>query len=120
MANWGGILEEYLKRFLDQILQNYGPGKIILHKAYMVDHYIDKNGERKSFSSPYIKNNSKINEMLQYIYDYTKNYFKKAKIIDLCGQYSADECHKCGLATMHYQKEYYEAAAEMIKKYAKL
>lgn len=86
----------------------------------MVNNYIDINGERKSFSSPYIKNNEKVNEMLKYMYDYTEYYLKKAKIIDLCGEFDADENHKWGLATMHYQKEYYEEAAKMIKKYARL
>lgn len=86
----------------------------------MVDNYIDKNGERKSFSIPYLKNNAKTNELLQYMYDYTQAYLKKAKIIDLCEHYSAAEDHKWGLAPMHFQKEYYEEAAEMVRKYAKL
>lgn len=113
-------LEEYLKNYLDGLLDLFRPNRIIIHKAYMVDCFIDKDGERKMFNKPYLNSNQKNNELLKFLYKYTEHYLKKAKSIDLCHKYDADEKHKWGLSPMHYQEEYYVEAAKLIKEYIKL
>lgn len=113
-------LEDYLKLYLDKILNYYKRKKVIIHKAYMLDYYLDKNGKIRTFSKAHLVNNHKVNMMLKYMYDYTEYYLQKAKIIDISEKYKADENHKWGLATMHYQKEYYYEAAELLKKYISL
>lgn len=124
MGNWKieeKLLEGYMKEFLDKILCLYKRNKIILHKAYMVNEYIDKKGGgQRNFGENIIENNRKINEMLKYMYDFTEKYVKRLKVIDISDKYSADENHKWGLAPMHYQQEYYYEAAKLIRKYMKI
>lgn len=121
----GQNINTYLETWLQHILRYYRPQKIILHKAYLVNTFFNKNGELESFSKPYLINNEKVNLLLHYLYDYTEQYlnktfFSKIKTIDLCDKYHADQSHKWGLAPMHYQENYYVEAADLIKRYMKL
>lgn len=121
----GQELDRYLEDWLKQVLNHYTARKIILHKSYLLNTYIDNSGQMQTFKKPYLINNEKTNTILQYLYDYTeyylnKNHINKVKTIDLCRKYHAAENHKWGLAPMHYQSAYYEEAAELIKKYMKL
>lgn len=116
----GENLDTYLKKYLDKVVLYFKPNNIILHKAYMVNSYLDKEKNIRLFDQASLKANEKVNEMLDYMYNFTENYLEKAKIIDLCNKYVADEENKWGLATMHYQKEYYVEAAKMVCKYMKL
>ena len=43
-------IESYVEKFCERILKIYNPQNIILHKAFMVDHYIDKEKKIKKFS----------------------------------------------------------------------
>lgn len=113
-------LEDYLKAYLDCVLKYFEPNKIILHKAYFLDIYVDTQGNEKYFDNYIIKNNDKINGMLSFMYNYVETYIKNIKIIDITGKYLAFEKNKWGLAPMHYQPQYYEEAAKILAKYMKL
>ena len=117
-------LDIYLDHFLRKILALYKNKKIVLHKAYMQDTYIRKDGSRKPFSPAVTVNNHQVNFMLDYLYSYTENFFRKNHrrfyTIYLCDKYLASESHKWGLAAMHYQEDYYREAADLIKDYFSL
>lgn len=110
------LVENYIKEFCDKILSIFEEENIIIHKALMVDKYIDKNGKKQIFPKNYLKNNNVVNKKLIYMYDFLEKFMPKAKIIDESLNYCADENHKWGLAPMHYQKEYYELIYELLNK----
>lgn len=121
MEAWGGgDLEDYLREYLDCILKYFKQNKVILHKAYFVDGYIDCKGDKQYFDKNIIKNNEKINQMLEFMYAYAETYIRNIKVIDISSKYCASENHKWGLAPMHYQQQYYKEAAEILIKYMKL
>lgn len=113
-------LDDYLYEYLKRILKHFKQYKIILHKAYLLDTYIDCQGEKQYFESYIVRNNDKINKMLRFMYDYIEKSIRNIKVIDISDKYFACENHKWGLAPMHYQEEYYKEAAEMLIKYMRL
>lgn len=111
------LVENYIKEFCDKILSIFEEENIIIHKALMVDKYIDKNGKKQIFPKNYLKNNNIVNKKLIYMYDFLEKFMPKAKIIDESLNYCADENHKWGLAPMHYSNKYYEDILKILKKY---
>lgn len=97
----------YLDEFSDRILKIYKCDNIIIHKAKMLNYYKNISGEIKLFPKNYLISNKKINDILDYMYDYLIYKLPNAIVIDMCDDFSADESHRWGLAPMHYQKEYY-------------
>lgn len=113
-------LEDFLRLYLDFILKYFKHHKIILHKAYLLDAYVDSQGDKQYFTKNVIINNEKVNKILKFMYDYVEAYIKNIKVIDISSKYLACENHKWGLAPMHYQQQYYKEAAEILTKYMKL
>lgn len=74
-------LETYLGAYLDKLLKCYKPRNIIVYEAYFVDCYIDENGIRQPFERPHLVNNRKVNDMLKYLYDYTKSIFMQKRLL---------------------------------------
>lgn len=107
-------LGEYVKRYLDQVASCFEESDLIIHKAFMVNTYLDKSGKRYSFDTPYLDYNKRVNDMLEFLYDFSISYLPGVKVIDLCDRYCADAEHKWGLSPMHYQKEYYVEAANCL------
>ncbi|MDO5852313.1 MAG: DUF6270 domain-containing protein [Methanobacteriaceae archaeon] len=110
------LLEDIMDEFCDNIIRIYGDRNIIIHKAYMLNYYIDRDKNIRQFPKHYIVYNKRINERLKYMYDYFELKIPNALVIDICNNFNADENHKWGLAPMHYEEEYYLRALEEIKK----
>lgn len=110
-------LDIYLEDFCNKILEIYKPENIILHKGKMVNYYRNKDGEIKEFPPYYLNWNKKVNDLIQYMYDFMEKKFTNCFVIDFCDEYYADEEHRWGLAPMHYQKEYYIKIFEELEKY---
>ena len=103
-------LSYYMDIFCEKVLSIFKSENIIIHKGKMLNFYKDKNGNIVKFPSNYILNNRKVNDMLNYMYDYLEGRFSNCSVMDFCDEYCAEEGHVWGLAPMHYQKEYYERA----------
>jgi len=103
----GLSLFAYLDEFLDRIGKLYSSEQVILHRAKHVDKYIAKNGRIKKFSLIYQQYNQRMNAMLDYMYDYVEKKLPGCISLDFHGEYYADENHKWGLSTMHYERDYY-------------
>lgn len=103
----GKMLTSYLDDFVENLLELYAPGQIILHRAKHVDKYLSKNRSIKKFSKAYLQRNQKLNTMLDYMYDYVEQKLPGCISLDFHGEYYADENHKWGLSTMHYEQDYY-------------
>ena len=110
-------IDKYLEDFCLKMLTQYEPFQIILHKAFLLDKYIDINGKLCDFGRNYIVNNKKTNERLCYMYNYLETYMKCGLVIDCCREYYASEKHKWGLAPMHYCNEYYNEVLLRLKSY---
>lgn len=101
-------------QFASEISKLYKKGHIIIHKARMVDSYIGKDGEVHAFADYYLQDNKRVNAMLDNMYGWLEESLKEPYVIDVSAKYMADENHKWGLSTMHYQLEYYQEVAEKI------
>ena len=110
-------LGEYVERYLDQVASCFEKTHLIIHKAYMVNSYLDQSGKRCTFDTPYLDYNKRVNDILNFLYDFSIGYLPDVKVIDLCDRYCADAQHKWGLSPMHYQKEYYIDAANAIQEF---
>lgn len=110
-------LDKYMKEFCKQILGIYAQENIIIHRCKLLPFYLDKNNQIKQFDKNYLLYNQITNELLSYMYNYLEAYMPKAKVIDICDKYYADENHKWGLSPMHYEKEYYKEIFSIILKY---
>ncbi|KFX59696.1 hypothetical protein HYH39_09665 [Clostridium botulinum] len=110
------LLEKIMDEFCDKLMKIYDNNKIIIHKAYMVDKYIDKSGKIVSFPENHLLNNTRINDRLKYMYNYLEEKLPNVFVIDICHNFRADENHKWGLAPMHYQDEYYITALNQLEK----
>lgn len=111
----GKLLEEYIEEFCRDIKEVFCEENIIIHRAVMVNKYINKEGKIVHFPNYYLWYNRVINEKLNYMYDYFEKFLPKAFVINECENFYADENHKWGLGPMHYQQEYYEKVLEVIK-----
>ncbi|MCE5219850.1 MAG: DUF6270 domain-containing protein [Clostridium sp.] len=109
-------LDWYLKEFCDRILNIYKSQNIIIHKCKMVDYYINSLGTISKFDINNLSNNKKVNDLLDYMYDYLEANIPNSMVIDICDSFCADENHKWGLAPMHYEQEYYVKAFAEIQK----
>ena len=103
----GKSLYSFLDEFIQKVITQYSPEKVILHKAKHVNKYIDKKGRVKKFSKVYLQYNQKINKLLDDMYDYVEEKLSGCVVLDFSEKYYADENHKWGLSTMHYERDYY-------------
>lgn len=101
-------IDKYVTNFCDKLLKIYRPDQIIVHEVYLSDTYISEEGVLCTFPKNHLKNNKLMNEKYEYLYHKFKEYIPNAHVINLSGDYVADEKHKWGLSPMHFQKEYYE------------
>lgn len=93
-------------------LRKYNPSKIVLHKAYWKESYLDENNNIISFDNQgQIKEN---NALLYSFYSYIENLLddEGINVIEIAG-YHADSKHKWGISPFHYEDAYYN---EFMKK----
>lgn len=110
-------IKKFLKIFCKRIGEIYEPENIILHKAFMLNKYIDKQMTMHNFDKNHLANNRKINERLSYIYDFLEKKMHCGLVIDICQDFHASENHKWGLAPMHYCEEYYREVLRILEEY---
>lgn len=108
-------IDSYLEEFCRRILSIYNSKNIIIHRVTMSNFYISSSGNIKRFDGIILKNNKRINDLLNYMYNYLERNIKDARVISICDSFCADEKHKWGLAPMHYEKAYYIKVNEEIK-----
>lgn len=115
------MMDEELKPKVAQLAEKfcsiYKRSHIIVHMAKMVDNYLGKDGEIHEFAPNYIENNKKVNYLLDKMYDWLNSEISQmGGVIDISQNYLADENHKWGLSTMHFQPEYYQAVVREVEK----
>lgn len=108
-------LKKQIAMFAEKIEDIYGKGRVIIHRAKLKDNYLDQNGNKQKFLKPFIEDNKKTNELLEYMYDELEKRLVEPYVIDVADSYLADETNKWGLSTMHYQEEYYVEVLRRVK-----
>lgn len=111
------LLEDYIKEFCNRITEIFEEKNIIIHRAVMVDYYINKDENVVQFPKNYLQYNRIINTKLNYMYDYFQKFLPNAFVLDECKNYYADEKHKWGLAPMHYEEKYYIKIEEKLQNF---
>ena len=112
----GFNIDIYLEEFCKRINKIYNTENIIIHKAKMLDFYMDRFGKFKKFDKNIVGRNRSVNRRLDYMDSYLENSFKGCMAIDICDKFFAYENNKWGLAPMHYCDDYYRKAVELIHK----
>ena len=112
----GTSLRGHMDAFVERLLDLYLPEQIILHKAFFVNSYITKEGERENFGISQRSWNKRNNHLLHFMHDYLQTCLPQAHVIDLCENFHADAKHKWGLSPMHYQEGYYRVALAAVKR----
>ncbi|EOS30679.1 hypothetical protein C807_02220 [Lachnospiraceae bacterium 28-4] len=107
-------LRHKVAMFAEELEKIYGADSIIIHRATIKDEYLDKQGNLQKFSKPYLEDNKKTNELLNDMYDELEKKLINPHVINVADLYYADEKNKWGLATMHYQEEYYLDVAKRV------
>ena len=105
---------ELFDRFTDAISGIYPTERIILHKAFLCNEYISNDGSILSFSDDVVAWNNSINDKLRALYDRFEMNLPACRSIDLCRYFIGSASNKWGLASTHYQEEYYAHAAKAI------
>lgn len=109
-------LIDCLEIFCRMICKAYPAKNIILHKAKMIDTYLDHSDKKQEFPRHVLLYNKKFNRVLDFMYGYVEKFFPNLIILDHSQLYDADERNKWGLASMHYQRTYYEDTLRILKK----
>ena len=92
--------------FYNRINSFFPPNRIILHKAFWFEQYLDTDIIR-NFEN--IEEISEHNKILTEYYDCFEKTFPGIHIIDLNNMgFLADKSHKWDLAPFHYERKYYE------------
>lgn len=108
-------MHDKIAMFAEELEKIYGKRGIIIHRAMIKDEYLDDKRCLQKFPKPYLEDNKKTNELLNDMYNELEKKLTKPHVIDISDLYYADEKNKWGLATMHYQEEYYLDVAKKIK-----
>ena len=112
----GSIWKEAMDIYVNQLLSIYGENKIIIHEAYLLDSYITKNGEMKSFPKENLNYNKKVNRVFKEYYAYLKQKLPNAHVISILKEgYCSSEDHIWGKSPMHYENQYYQDVLEILK-----
>lgn len=115
LANGEAILESF-EVFCRRITEVYDQKNIIIHFADAKTKYLSKNGQTVDFPNDRIKNSTNINRIYGAMYDLLAKYLPDAKRIDIRKKYIAAENHRWGLATIHYEEDYYKEAYQILLK----
>lgn len=111
------IWKDAMNFYVDQLLEIYDEHEIIIHEAYLVDSYITKNGEKKSFPTENLNYNKKVNKMLRSYYKHLKQKLPNAYVIFILEKgYCSCEDHLWGKSPMHYEDQYYKDVLKILKK----
>lgn len=95
-------------------LKYYGADKVILHKAFWKDTYIDSNNRVQKFDN--LELIQEQNSNLEMYYHYIENALTDSglNIIEIIPCH-ADSNHKWGLEPFHYEKKYYDIFMNKLK-----
>ena len=106
-------VREDIERFCKELLRIYAPDRIILHQAYAVDRYWDKNGKLRPYGEAQLGTGRTLNSVLSYMYRMLRENLPQAHVIDCLDGWHGSETHAWGLAVIHYEDGYY---AEVIRR----
>lgn len=110
----GTTFLERFDQFTSKISELYPEERIILHQAYLCNEYISRDGSISQFPSDVVAWNNSINSKLHALYSRFKNNLPRCHSINLCRHFVGSENNKWGLASTHYQEEYYEHVAKAL------
>lgn len=108
-------INQYIKEFAERIKNIYDENRIIIHKAFMRDEYISKEGKLVKFEPHICLDVKNKNAMLDFMYRKLSEYLPHSYVIDASGKYYISERHRWGLTPMHYEDGYYEELLCQIK-----
>lgn len=105
-------VENYVAEFAKKIIKIYG-NRIILHKVFLSDVYLNAKSELSYFDTNVIENNQKINRILSLYYEFMEKNIPNLYVVQAT-EYPAFENHKWGLSPMHFVEEYYREIMKQI------
>lgn len=107
-------IKEIIAQWCRYVLEIFPSHYIILHKVYCVDKYLNKNNQLMEFDEATLLWNREVNKLYKYMYDSIERELNGCFVIDISRNFFADENHKWGLESFHFQEEYYKEVLERI------
>lgn len=109
------FVDDKITKFCNMIKRMYNPSHIIINETYLVDKYVDADGNTQFFSN--IEDIERINRYLKIYYENIKNQLGvDARTLRMPEDTIADACHSRGLSPVHFTKEYYQQMYQKIIK----
>lgn len=106
------VLELWYKSadaFFRKVLNVYNPSKVILHKTFWREKYLNQAKQQNDFSDVVMKEIQKQNRLLKYYYDYCESIVPSISVVDMTDDsFLSCENHTWGLAPYHFEKAYYD------------
>lgn len=112
-------VDVYIHMFCNKLMEIYSQEQIVIHEVYLQNQYLDSKNQIKDFDNNTIGYNNRINEYYRYLYQTLKKIMPHAYYILLSNNYVADEKHKWGLSSMHFQAEYYADVLDKLNGFIK-
>ena len=110
----GISIREIAAKWCKHILEIFPCHGIILHKVYCAEKYFDKNKQLMEFDHVMLSWIRNVNQLYKYMYDCIESELYGCFVIDISGNFFADENHKWGLEPFHFQEEYYKEVLNQI------
>lgn len=107
-------IDDMINQWCERILKVFPSNRIIIHKVYCSDKYINNICQIKNFSSVMLQYISGLNDLYKYMYERMELRLNGCHVIDCSTGIMADEGHKWGLEPFHFQEEYYKKVLEKI------
>lgn len=101
-------IDSMIKQWCEKVLEIYPPARIIIHKVYCANKYINYLGQIKEFNSSMLQYIEATNELYKYMYNCMECELNGCYVIDSSAGIIADQGHKWGLEPFHFQEEYYK------------
>ncbi|MEI6682314.1 MAG: DUF6270 domain-containing protein [Bacteroidota bacterium] len=100
------LWKENCLSFAERIKPYFPENRIILHKAFWAEKYLDSGKVNKFTYLPSIRQH---NKLLGKYYQHFEKIFPRVHLIDMTKKgFIADNSHEWGLAPFHYEQHYYE------------
>lgn len=108
------VVDKAMEAYCRLILKLYNSSRIIIHRAYPSDRYVE-DGITRTFGEEITADNARMRVLLDNYYGKMQEGTGAAHVIDLGSKYSAARAHFWGFSAYHYEDGYYQEALKALE-----
>ncbi|MDR3228255.1 MAG: glycosyltransferase [Puniceicoccales bacterium] len=107
------------KKFCDFLQEYYGAENVMVNRTYLVDEYINKEGDVVRFSDDAVRYHHESNIILDWSYEMLINHLPGCTVFEMPAKTCAFENYPWGLSALHYEMSFLDGLYEKICKFVK-